>query len=171
MLKDIWTKYNKIIIGGAIILIIIFGSSVFTLFRRPIKLTVWGSNLSSEEFDLLTASIKPKSGNVIKFEYTEIESEKYEKTILESFINSESPDIFLITDDQIGKFKKLISPLSLEDKNYNLANLKKDYPTIIVDNAVIDNNLYVSPITIDSLAMYYNRNIFDSLSIANPPKT
>jgi len=29
----------------------------------------------------------------------------------------------------------------------------------------------MSPISIDSLAMYYNRNIFDSLSIANPPRT
>lgn len=127
--------------------------------------------MSEEEFDVLSKNVTSINNQPIKFTYQEIKPELFEKVLMDSFIKSESPDIFLINSEQIGKFKKLIAPFDLENKEYNLSNLKQDYPTIIIDNAVIDNQLYMSPISIDSLAMYYNRNIFDSLSIANPPRT
>lgn len=171
MLRDFFQKYKMIIIVGVIILTIIFGSSIFTAFKRPIKLTVWGSDLSSDEFDVLSKNVTSIKGQSIKFTYREIKPELYEKELLDAFIKSESPDIFLINSEQFGKFKKLITPLDLKNKEYTLTNLKQDYPTIIADNAVINNQLYVAPIAIDSLVMYYNRNIFDTLSIANPPKT
>jgi len=127
--------------------------------------------LSEEEFEILSKNVTSVNNQPIKFTYRKIKPELFEKELVDAFIKSESPDIFLINSEQIGKFKKLIAPFDLENKEYNLNNLKQDYPTIIIDNAVIDNQLYMSPISIDSLAMYYNRNIFDSLSIANPPRT
>jgi maltose-binding protein MalE len=90
---------------------------------------------------------------------------------LESFIHAESPDIFLMNNEQIGKFRKLISPYDLENANYNINNLRKDYPTIIEQEAVLDNMAYLLPVSIDSLVLYYNRNVFDSLSVSNPPST
>jgi len=119
----------------------------------------------------LSRNIKGTSRNGIKFVYTEIKQDDYETELMSSFIHSESPDIFLMNNEQIGKFKKLVSPLNLANKNYNINNLKKDYPTIIEEESVLENQLYMLPISIDSLVLYYNRNIFDSLSIPNPPKT
>jgi ABC-type glycerol-3-phosphate transport system substrate-binding protein len=60
--------------------------------------------------------------------------------------------------------------MSLEGK-YNIANLQKDFPTIISTEAVIDDGLMLMPLAIDSLAMYFNRNVFDSLAIPTPPTT
>lgn len=171
MLRDFFQKYKTIVIIGVIFLTIVFGSSIFTAFKRPVQLTVWGSELSSEEFDVLSKNVTSINNQSIRFVYKEIKPELYEKELLAAFIKSESPDIFLINSEQIGKFKKLITPFDLKNKKYNITNLKQDYPTIITENAVINNQLYVAPISIDSLVMYYNRNMFDSLSIANPPKT
>jgi multiple sugar transport system substrate-binding protein len=134
-------------------------------------LNVWGTNLTDEEFDILSKNIKTTSKNAVKFVYTEIKTENYEKELLDSFINSESPDIFLMNNEQIGKFKKLVSPLDLSQKNYNINNFRKEYPTIIEEEAILDGKLYMLPFSIDSLALYYNRNIFDSLSIPTPPST
>jgi multiple sugar transport system substrate-binding protein len=134
-------------------------------------LNVWGTNLTDEEFDILSRNIKTTSKNAVKFVYTEIKTENYEKELLDSFINSESPDIFLMNNEQIGKFKKLVSPLDLSQKNYNINNFRKEYPTIIEEEAILDGKLYMLPFSIDSLALYYNRNIFDSLSIPTPPST
>jgi len=120
---------------------------------------------------VLSRNIKAISRTPVKFVYKEIKAENYEKELTDSFIHSESPDIFLMNNTQIGKFKKLVYPFDLNQKNYNITNLKKEYPTIIEEEAVINNGLYMLPISIDSLALYYNRNIFDSLSIPTPPKT
>jgi multiple sugar transport system substrate-binding protein len=107
--------------------------------------------------------VKSTSKNSIKFVYTE--------ELLNSFINSQSPDIFLMNNEQIGKFKKLVAPLDLSQKNYNINNFRKEYPTIIEEEAILDGKLYMLPFSIDSLALYYNRGIFDSLSIPTPPST
>ena len=151
-------------------LLIAFGSTLFNSIQRTITLNVWGSGFTEQQFQLLTKNIKRTSKNPINFKYTEMEADSYESDLLDSFIHSESPDIFLINNTQLGKFKKLISPMELNNK-YNLTNLQKDFPTIISEEAVLDNSLMLMPLSIDSLAMYYNRNIFDSLAIPNPPTT
>ncbi|MDD3808503.1 MAG: extracellular solute-binding protein [Candidatus Pacebacteria bacterium] len=127
--------------------------------------------MSKSEFDLLSKKIVKVYGVPVDFDYIEIKKNDYETDLMDSFIHSKSPDIFLINNEQLGEFKKLISPLDLNQKNYNINNLDKDFPTIIKEQAVFNNELYMLPITIDSLALYYNRNTFDSLSIPNPPKT
>jgi len=153
------------------VLLMVFGTTIFSNIRKTVTLTVWGTNFTDEQFDILSRNIKGTSRNGIKFVYTEIKQDDYETELMSSFIHSESPDIFLMNNEQIGKFKKLVSPLNLANKNYNINNLKKDYPTIIEEESVLENQLYMLPISIDSLVLYYNRNIFDSLSIPNPPKT
>jgi len=127
--------------------------------------------MSKSEFDLLSKKIVKVYGVPVDFDYIEIKKNDYETDLMDSFIHSKSPDIFLINNEQLGEFKKLISPFDLNQKNYNINNLDKDFPTIIKEQAVFNNELYMLPITIDSLALYYNRNTFDSLSIPNPPKT
>lgn len=171
MEKNFFQKYKIWIIVSAVALVIIFSSTLFSGVNRQVTLNVWGADFTSEQFDVLSRNIKAISRTPVKFVYKEIKAENYEKELTDSFIHSESPDIFLMNNTQIGKFKKLVYPFDLNQKNYNITNLKKEYPTIIEEEAVINNGLYMLPISIDSLALYYNRNIFDSLSIPTPPKT
>ncbi len=170
MEKSFFQKYKTWILIIGFVLLIVFGSTLFSGIKRTITLNVWGSGFTEEQFDLLSKNIKSTSKNNIKFVYTEIDKDDYENDLLDSFIHSKSPDIFLINNEQLGKFKKLISPMDLSGK-YNISNLQKDFPTIISDEAVLNDKLMLMPLAIDSLALYYNRNIFDSLAIPNPPKT
>jgi len=170
MEKSFFQKYKTWILITGFMLLIAFGSTIFNSIQKTITLNVWGSGFTEEQFNLLSKNIKRTSKNPIKFVYTEIEADDYENDLLDSFIHSESPDIFVINNTQLGKFKKLISPMELNNK-YNLTNLQKDFPTIISEEAVLDNGLMLMPLSIDSLVLYYNRNIFDSLAIPNPPTT
>lgn len=167
--KSFFQKYKIWIFIGIIVFIFAFGSSFVGKFKKNITLNVWGSELTREQFDVLAEKVKSTSKNPIKFVYTEFEIDEYEEKLLESFIQAESPDIFLMNNEQIGKFKKLVFPYDLQNSSYNINNLRKDYPTIIEQEAVMANKVYLLPISIDSLAMYYNRNMFDSLAISIPP--
>ncbi len=127
--------------------------------------------MTRSEFEILSKKIVKVYNIPVEFDYVEIKKDDYETDLMDSFIHSKSPDIFLITNEDLGEFKKLISPFDLNQKSYNISNLDKDFPTIVKEQAVLGNELYMLPITIDSLALYYNRNVFDSLSIPTPPKT
>lgn len=171
MEKSFFQKYKIWIFIGIFFFIFVFGSSFWGKFKKTVILQVWGSELTQDQFSILAENVKSTSRNPVKLIYTEFESEDYEEKLLESFIHAESPDIFLMNNEQIGKFRKLISPYDLENANYNINNLRKDYPTIIEQEAVLDNMAYLLPVSIDSLVLYYNRNVFDSLSVSNPPST
>ncbi len=170
MEKSFFQKYKTWVLLSGFVLLFVFGTTIFSGIRRTTTLNVWGSGFSEEQFDLLTRNIKGTAKNNIKFVYTEVDQDDYEQELLDSFIHSESPDIFLVNNEQLGKFYKLIAPMELTGK-YNISNLQKDFPTIISTEAVLRDKLMLMPLAVDSLALYYNRNIFDSLAIPNPPKT
>ena len=164
---------NKIIIAAVVlVLLFAFGANLFRFATKKITLTVWGVDLSRSEFEALFGgkSVRVGRANVF-FDYQEKSAEEYETALLNSFISSQSPDIFMASNEQLGNFKNLIYPLDLNTRSYNIASLNNDFPTIVEKELVFDNQLYLMPLSIDTLALYYNRNIFDSLSIPTGPKT
>ncbi|HRV32341.1 MAG TPA: hypothetical protein P5241_02140 [Candidatus Paceibacterota bacterium] len=62
-------------------------------------------------------------------------------------------------------------PLDLIDKNYNINNIRKEFVPVVEQDCVEGNNLFGLPISVDTLALYYNVNILDQLGIANIPST
>lgn len=62
---------------------------------------------------------------------------------------------------------------------FTLARLKKQFVDVVYDNVVIKDadkqgkmvdQIYALPLYVDTLAMYYNRDLFNNASITNPPK-
>jgi maltose-binding protein MalE len=52
-----------------------------------------------------------------------------------------------------------------------LKKLEDEYPTVIKTDLIEKNNLYGAPLSIDTLALYYNRNFLDQAGIALKPQT
>ncbi len=171
MEQNFFKKYKLIFIAAALVLFFAFGANLVKLSFKRVVLVVWGTNLTKSDFENYAGGDSMRMGKYnIVFKYEEKKPGEYEEALLNSFISNESPDIFLFNNTQLGQFKKLIYPLDLNSRQYNIVNVQKDFPTIVEKEVVIDNRLYMSPLSIDTLALYYNRNIFDSLSIPTGPK-
>lgn len=95
--------------------------------------------------------------------------ERYEKELNDAVAAGQSPDIFAINNTWIGRYKNRISPLD------GGARLVKDFQRNFVDavseDFLRDNKIYGIPLSVDTLSLYYNQDIFNAAGIYDPPKT
>ena len=168
------TPKQRIIIWVFIVLtliILLLSGKILRQFRNPEALKVWGLNLTKDQFDSLTKSFRYKGLNVT-MEYTEKNPDTYEQDLNKALINGESPDVFMINNSWVGKYEDIITPLNLtKDEDYNLKKIKDEYPAVIETDLIIDNYLLGIPLSIDTLALYYNRSILDQSGISSSPQT
>jgi ABC-type glycerol-3-phosphate transport system substrate-binding protein len=165
-------KQIVIIAGGVLLLIIIFGALYLGL--RPsaqsqkVTLTAWGTDPSNVFEDLASAYKTADPGATIN--YTQISPANYDQTLLEAFAAGDGPDLFEIGNRELPKWQSVAAPIPTTlASDFNLSTLQNDFPTVVGQDFVADNEIYALPLDLDTLAMYYNKDIFDSAGIVYPP--
>ena len=113
------------------------------------------------------------NGRVRKVTYVQVDSSQYDAKLLSALAGGTGPDIFEIGDHSLGRWKSLLAPLptSTFAATFNVGMMATYFPGVVADDFVSDGNLYALPVSVDTLAMIYNRDYFDSAGIALPPKT
>mgnify|MGYP003796676241 CR=1 FL=1 len=160
-----------IVLGIIVLLLIIFGHKLVRRYQAPAQITIWGTEMSQEVFSELWNTMEPSLKNVV-VTYVEKNPNTYQDDLERAFIDGNSPDIFMIKNYDLGVYKNLITPYDLlNNSQYSLKQLRDDFPTTLEEDLVWDNKLYGLPLSLDNLALYYNRTILDQLNIPTPPKT
>lgn len=159
---------------GVLGFIVLFFALVFLNIipgRRPtgsnINLTVWGVDDESAMNGAIGALSAKYSG--AKVNYKHINSATYERDLIDALAAGSGPDVFMFNSQWLGKhINKIVSaPLS----TISINQYRSLYPEVVFNDFVRDNKIYAFPLYVDTIAMYYNRNIFDRKSIALPPRT
>jgi len=116
----------------------------------------------------------------VKINYTKKDIASYEKDIEKSYSEQNSPSIYLVNNYWLGRYAgaQKLQPLSnslATIDEYGLLSydkLSEIYPPYVLQEAFYtDNQLYAAPIYSDSLALYYNKEIFQKAGITAPPAT
>lgn len=161
--------------------LIFFGIFVFVgllIFSGAIKLpekqkagpagigsvTLWGTIPRAK---LATSIGFLNSKNPVKIVYVEKDPETYEKDILNAFAFGGLPDIFLMSQDLIIKYKDKVIPIPYTS-----------FPERVFDETYIRQaNIFKTPqgflgfpLLSDPLVMYYNQNLMESAGYSTPPK-
>ncbi len=135
---------------------------------RLITLEMWGVNDEPKVFQPLIATYQQMHPN-IKITYTQKDALTYSEELLKAFADNKAPDIFIVPGNWIPTFLNKIEPLDLQkDKEYNLRLINDTYPQIVIDDLVDNQQLLGIPLSIDTLALYYNKDIFDYYNIPSP---
>lgn len=95
--------------------------------------------------------------------------EDYEKAVINALAAGSGPDIFMVQNGALLKTTDKLSPV-LVDK-YSLAFLRSQFPQVVEQDFVYQNKIYALPLSIDTLALIYNRDIFNQNGVALPPST
>lgn len=168
------------IIGGGLVLVLIFGIFIATVLKRPkvnekITLQFWGTYDNATYFDDAIRNYRKDHPN-IDIIYKEVPYNDYEKSLVSAFAAQTGPDIFLIHNTWLPKHIDKIAPLpaKLSDSKEPLF-LFKDFQDKFVDVTVADltrgDTIYALPLYVDTLALYYNKDTFNTAGVAQPPKT
>ncbi len=103
--------------------------------------------------------------------------EDYERTLIDSFAAGTGPDIWLIQNTWLPRHYDKILPLPQDDQDDTDRPILtfKEFQDQYVDVAVADLTsggfIYALPIYVDTLGLFWNKDIFNAKGIATPPAT
>ncbi len=188
-------RKNIVIFGLLLVFIITSGagcssSKVSSTELKPITLNYWRVWDGSDDFDPLIQAYKAAQPNVT-INYRKLSYDEYEAALLDAWAEDRGPDIFSIQNTWIRKYQTKIAPLpdSLtitrpvekgtikKEVVGEVRNIRSITPTE-VKNTFVDavapdviistqgkEKIYGLPLFIDTLAMYYNKDLLNNAGI------
>lgn len=137
--------------------------------KEQITLTMWGLFDDKEVFDPIISDYQSNHPN-IKINYIKKDYDEYELKTSEALASGEGPDIWEIENDWMARDYKKIVPMpdgllakTMQGKS-DLDVYKEKFAPIASEDNIIDNKIYGMPLSIDTLALYYNTDIFNAKS-------
>lgn len=170
---------KQIFILSGIVLIVLIGVVVFVLSIRSksvsqqaINITIWGTDSQRAFNDMIGAYTGPGSGNQAQIKYVQIDPLQYQTKLLAALAAGTGPDVFEIPNRDLSQWTSVAAPLPVAlQTEFSPVTLQSDFPDIVADDFVSDGNVYALPLSIDTLAMIYNKDLFNTAGIATVPTT
>jgi multiple sugar transport system substrate-binding protein len=133
------------------------------------NLTVWGT--FDDELAInstLIGEFKTKHPNV-EISYRSIDPRTYEGDLVDALAAGRGPDVFMVQNTWIPKHYNKLD--HRDPKLFTVVNFGDLYPQVVVKDLAKDGAVYAMPLYIDTMAMLYNKSLFDSAGIAQAPRT
>ena len=133
------------------------------------NLTIWGVFDTEKTMNesLITSFVT--ANPAVRITYRQMNPATYELDLINALAAGTGPDIFMLKNTWLSKHANKISPLPADRLPIN--GLGAIFPDVVIRDFVANNTIYALPLYIDTLAMFYNKTIFDNLAIAQPPVT
>ena len=133
-----------------------------------ITIVVWGLWEESAVLAPIITSFQEETG--VNIEYRKIASvAEYEKKLLEALAEGRGPDIFVIHHTWVESKRGLMSPAPTDVIDERA--LKEEFVDVVAEDVIREGQIYALPVSVDTLALYYNKDILSAAGIARPPKT
>lgn len=132
-------------------------------------LEIWGTFDSSEAFSTVFEEYKKINPFVMALDYRKFTFDAYKQDLLDALATNNPPDIFFIHSTWLPQFADKIEPAN--PAILGEAEFRKNFVDVVVNDALIDGKVYGAPLSVDSLALYYNKDLFNYEAITAPPKT
>lgn len=177
MPKNFTQKQILIIAGAALFIILALVVVILNLKSKNSAqqasgtITIWGADAPRAFSDLANAYNGPGSTGA-QIKYTQINPADYQSKLLNALAAGTGPDIFEIGNRDLAQWQNVIAPVPATLlTSFNEVTLQNDFPTVVDQDFVSNGQIYALPLSIDTLAMIYNKDLFDTAGIANVPKT
>lgn len=133
-----------------------------------VTIKIWKPFTASDELQNFFADYQAKHPKV-RIEYTKKNIENYESDLLDALASGTGPDIFSISNSWLPKYLDKTQPAPSKVFTYN--EYKDTFLDVITGDFTKDTKIYGTAFDVDTLALYYNKDILGSSGFATPPKT
>ena len=142
--------------------------------QKSTTLTFWGVFDDHMAFDKVITDFKAQNPG-IDVKYQMFTYEEYEKGFVNALAAGTGPDILMIHNTWLPKYGNLLAPLPAgipDTKNpFTVQSFKDQYVDDAYNDLVYNNHVYGIPLYSDTLALYYNKDLFNTAGITRPPQT
>lgn len=159
---------------------------------KPITLTYWRVFDDRDAFEEIITKYKALHP-FVNIEYRKLRYEEYETELLNALAEDRGPDIFSIHNTWIRKYQTKLAPMpesttmaypvirgSVKKEvipelrttpSLSLKALKDNFVDVVSYDVILDDGLvYGLPLSVDTLALYYNRDLFNNAGISQIPQ-
>lgn len=169
----------QIIITSAVLLIVLILVLIFTGVLPGLRSTseresprgtllVWGIDSSQVISSSVIASYQALFPNV-SVTYRSFSERNYESQLINALASGRGPDIFMVHSSWIPKHKNKMLPL--DQAQYPISSLRNDFPEVVAKDFHSETRTYALPLYVDTLTLFYNRDIFNNEGIVNAPSS
>ena len=143
--------------------------------KEEITLTFWNLWDDSGQWKDLIEEYERDNPN-IKIRYYKKNFLEYEEELLGALAAGKGPDIFVVNNSWMPRYSDKINPISQElitdsQKLITERKFKEQFVDVAYYDFVFDGKIYAVPFSVDTLALYYNKDFFNTVGIPEPPKT
>lgn len=159
---------------------------------KPTELNYWRVFDDEDAFAEIITQYRQSHPN-IKINYRKFRYDEYEKALLDALAEDRGPDIISIHESWLRKYQTKLQPMPSEitmayqivkgtlkkEVTYelktkpalNLRQLKENFADTVYQDAVIDSQIFGLPLSLETLVMFYNKDILNRAGVAQAPNT
>ena len=135
---------------------------------EPVTLKIWKPFVDTDKMQGIISAYQTLHPNVT-IEYTKKNIENYESDLLNALAAGNGPDIFSLNNTWVPKYMDKIVPAT--EKTFTVKAYRDTFVDAAARDMIRDNKIYGTAMWVDSLGLYYNKDLMGSAGIATPPKT
>lgn len=158
---------------------------------KPITLNYWRVWDDSDAFSEIISAYSALHPYVT-INYRKLRYEEYERELLNALAEDRAPDIISLHNTWIQKYESKLAPMpektsmaypvekgtikkeivyELKTENgLSLKDVRNNFIDTVYDDVVMGDKIYGLPLSVDTLALYYNKDLFNNAGIVNPPE-
>lgn len=160
--------FSRLFLGAALLFLSGCGDS--KAIPYGVKLEVWGVFDDSDALQEAFMGYKQLNPYVKEINYRKMNPDTYRVDLLDALAAGKGPDIFMVQNTWRDGFADKIVPapqIFATEKKF-----RETFVDVVADDFLgASGEVYAAPLSVDSLALYYNKDIFNAVGIAEPPKT
>lgn len=156
------------------------------------EIVIWGVFDDPAIINNLLEQYRKDNRQVGNITYKKFDYGVYEQELIKALAAGKGPDVFAVHHTWLAKHKDLMMGAEEARKAYNdavnamggcskppLANdaiiterqLQESFVDVVANDFTSNGEVYGIPLTVDTLALYYNDDLFAAAGITNPPST
>ena len=168
------TRGAMVMIGAIVAIVLLLALVFFGVLpgsrsgsSSRVTLEFWGLYDDLPAWQPIFSAFKKENANV-NFNYVQMNPETYERDLLEALASGKTPDIIMFHSSWLPKHGNKISPLP--QTLMSLKSFQDTFTDVATIDFVAKNQIYALPVWTDTLAMVYNKDLFNTAAVATPPK-
>lgn len=143
--------------------------------EEEITIVVWNLWDDSSQWRPLIEAYETIHPN-IRIKYYKKNYQEYEQELINALAAGKGPDIFVINNSWLPRYFDKIKPISQDlitdsQKLITEREFKETFVDVAYQDFVADGQIYAVPFSVDTLALYYNKDLFNTVGIPEPPET
>ena len=158
-------------IAAVIIAVVVIVGFIGGKKCKPANLEMWGLYDEPEIFVEFIDAYAKQSECSVKITYIKKSVETYEQNLINAFASDRGPDIWMINSNWLPKHKDKIKEFPQDALEFTFADFQNIFVDVAVNDLTADGKIYALPLYVDTLALFYNKNYFNSAGIPYPPET